>query len=87
VPGAVWLCTTEQTRSRKGVTLNPEENHVNVLTALKDVAGVLLLVFLLPVWMALGFVAVAAVVTRQLYWWARGNTTVLSRVAAHASAP
>jgi len=87
VPGAVWLCTTEQTRSRKGGTLNPEENHVNVLTALKDVAGVLLLVFLLPVWMALGFVAVAAVVTRQLYWWARGNTTVLSRVAAHASAP
>ena len=60
---------------------------MNVLTALKDVAGVLLLVFLLPVWMALGFVAVAAVVTRQLYWWARGNTTVLSRVAAHASAP
>jgi hypothetical protein len=39
------------------------------------------------VWMELGFVAVAAVVTRQLYWWARGNTTVLSRVAAHASAP
>ena len=60
---------------------------MNVLTTFKDVAGALLLVFLLPVWMALGLVAVGAVVARQLYWWARGNTTVVSRVAAHASAP
>jgi hypothetical protein len=66
---------------------DPEENTVNLLTTFRDVAGALLLVFLLPVWMALGLVAVAAVVTRQLYWWARGNTTVVSRVVAHVSAP
>jgi hypothetical protein len=55
---------------------------VNVLTALKDIVWVLLLVSLLPVWMALGLGVVTAIVARQLYWWARGNTTVASRLAA-----
>jgi hypothetical protein len=50
------------------------------VTTLKDVVGVLLLAFLLPVWMALGVGAVVVVVARQLYWWARGNTSVASRV-------
>jgi hypothetical protein len=64
------------------------ESKVNVLSLFKDVVGALLLVFLLPVWMALGLGIVTAVVGRQLYWWARGNTTVVSRLAARVrSAP
>ena len=52
-----------------------------MLTVVKDVIGILLIVLLLPLWMALGLGIVAAVVVRQLYWWARGNTTVASRLA------
>jgi hypothetical protein len=52
-----------------------------MLTAFKDGVGVLLLAFLLPIWMALGLGVVAVLVTRQLYWWIRGNTTAVSRVA------
>jgi hypothetical protein len=60
---------------------------VNVLTTCKDVVGALLLVFLLPLWMVLGLGVVAAVVIRQLYWWVRGNTTVVSRLAARLRSP
>jgi hypothetical protein len=55
---------------------------MNILTAFKDLLGVLLLAFLLPVWMVLGLAAVGVVATRQLYWWAHGNTSVASRPAA-----
>jgi hypothetical protein len=48
---------------------------MRVLTAVNDLVGILLLVFLLPVWMALGLGAVAVVAARQLYWWARGYTS------------
>ena len=58
-----------------------------MLNALKDVLGVLLLAFLLPVWMAVGLGVVAVVVARQLYWWGRGNTTVVSRLAASVRSP
>lgn len=68
--------------------LPSDESDVNMPTAFKDVVGVLLLVFLLPVWMALGLGAVAVVVARQLYWWARGNTSVVSRLSRRVrSAP
>ena len=60
---------------------------MNVLTPVKDVVGVLLLAFLLPVWMAIGLGVVAVVIARQLYWWARGNTTVVSRLAARVRPP
>lgn len=50
-----------------------------MLTAIKDVGGVLLLVFLLPVWIAVGLAGMAFVVIRHLYWWCRGNTTDTSR--------
>jgi hypothetical protein len=53
-----------------------------VLTAVKDVIGLLLLAFLLPVWIVLGVAIVAVVTARQLYRRARGNTTVVSRLAA-----
>jgi hypothetical protein len=55
---------------------------VNVVATIKDLVGILLLVLLLPVWITLGLGAVAVVVTRQVYWWARGNTTAVSRSAA-----
>ena len=58
-----------------------------MLTVLKDVVGSLLLVFLLPLWMAVGLGAVAVVAFRQLYWWARGNTTVLSRPSSAGAGP
>ena len=64
-----------------------KESKVNVLTAIKDVIGVLLLVFLLPVWMTIGLGVVIVVVVRQLYWWARGNTTVASRLATRGLPP
>jgi hypothetical protein len=56
-----------------------------MLTRSKDVLGALLLVFLLPVWMALGLGAVIVMVTRHLYWWARGNTTATSRPSEFAT--
>jgi hypothetical protein len=52
-------------------------------TAVKDVVGALLLVFLLPLWMAAGLGAVLVVVARQLYWWVRGNTSAVSRPSTH----
>jgi hypothetical protein len=58
-----------------------------MLTVVKDVIGVLLIVSLLPLWMAVGLGVVVVVVGRQLYWWARGNTTVVSRLARVRSSP
>ena len=58
-----------------------------MLNALKDVLGVLLLAFLLPVWMAVGLGAVVVIVARQLYWWVRSNTSAASRVAADVPSP
>jgi hypothetical protein len=55
------------------------ERNVPVVTAVKDLVGVLLLVFVLPLWMALGLGFVGVLVVRHLYWWSRGNTTVVSR--------
>ena len=52
---------------------------MNVPTAIKDIVGVLLLAFLLPLWLAVALGVVALVVARQLYWWARGSRTVVSR--------
>ena len=56
------------------------------MTAFKDVAGLLVLAFLLPLWMALGFGALVVLVARQLYWWTRGNTSAASRVPAPVTA-
>ena len=55
---------------------------MHVLTAFKDVIGVLLLALLLPVWIVLGIGFVAVVVIRQRYRRARGHTNVVSRLAA-----
>ena len=52
-----------------------------MVTTFKDLAGILLVTLLLPVWMALGLGVIGVIVVRQLYWWARGNTTVVSRPA------
>ena len=60
---------------------------VNVVTAFKDLFGILLLVALLPLWMAVGLGAVVVIVTRQLLWWARGNTTSVSRSTALVMSP
>lgn len=49
------------------------------MTTLKDIVGLLLLMLLLPLWMAVGLGFVGLVVGRHLYWWARGNTTAVSR--------
>ena len=49
------------------------------MTTLKDIVGVVLLMLLLPLWMAFGLGFVGVVVARHLYWWARGNTTAVSR--------
>jgi hypothetical protein len=50
-----------------------------MLTTVTDIVGVLLLVLLIPLWIALGLGAVAVVVARHGYWWLRGNTTATSR--------
>lgn len=57
------------------------------MTAFKDLVAILLLVALLPVWMAVGLGAVIVIVTRQLLWWARGNTTSVSRSTAPVMSP
>ena len=58
-----------------------------MVTICKDLAGIVLITLLLPLWMALGLGALGVIVIRQLYWWARGNTTVVSRSAHARSAP
>jgi hypothetical protein len=71
-------------RNTIGWTIGPPawKREVHVLTAYRDVVWVLVLVFLLPVWMVLGLGVVAVVVVRQLYWRARGITTVVSQLAS-----
>jgi len=61
-----------------------DDDRVNTL---KDTVGVLLLVALLPLWMAAALGFVALVVARHLYWWARGNTTAVSRGSGESTAP
>jgi hypothetical protein len=51
-----------------------------VVTYLKDFGWLILLLLFLPVWMGLGLAAFAIAAGKQLYLWARGNTTPLSRV-------
>jgi hypothetical protein len=56
------------------------------MTLMKDLAWVVLILLLMPLIMAVAFVAVVVILLRSLYRWARGNTTSTSRVAA-AEAP
>jgi hypothetical protein len=49
------------------------------MTALYDLGWLTLFILLLPLWIAVGLASFAVVVVRQLYWWARGNTTAVSR--------
>jgi hypothetical protein len=51
------------------------------VTYLKDIGWVLLIGLLLPLWMAIALLALVFVIGRHLYLWARGNTTVASRLA------
>jgi hypothetical protein len=51
------------------------------MTFLKDIGWLVLIVFFLPLLAAAGLVSVVVIVGRQLYWWARGNTTATSRPA------
>ena len=53
------------------------------MTLLKDLAWLVLIVLLMPLIMAVAFVAVAIILVQSLYRWARGNTTSTSRVGAH----
>jgi hypothetical protein len=53
------------------------------MTLMKDLAWVALTLLLMPLIMAVAFVAVTIILARSLYRWARGNTTMTSRVAAH----
>lgn len=49
------------------------------MTYIKDIGWLLLLGLLLPLLMALALASLLVVVTRHVYWWARGNTTAVSR--------
>ena len=51
------------------------------MTFLKDIGWLLLIAVLLLPLMAIGLVCMVVIVARQLYWWARGNTTAASRPA------
>jgi hypothetical protein len=59
--------------------LDPGYPRSRFVTHLQDLAWVLLLGLLLPLWMLLALGALVAVIARQLYLWARGNTTARSR--------
>jgi hypothetical protein len=50
-----------------------------IVTHLQDLAWVLLVGLLLPLWIFLALVALAVVVGRPLYIWVRGKTTLRSR--------
>jgi hypothetical protein len=52
------------------------------MTLLKDLGWVALTLLLMPLIMAVAFVAVVIILLRSLYRWARGNTTSTSRVGA-----
>jgi hypothetical protein len=49
------------------------------MTFVKDIAWLVLIGLLLPLWMLLGLVSLVVIVGRHMYWWARGNTTAVSR--------
>lgn len=49
------------------------------MTYIKDVGLCVLLVLLVPLWMILAWASLVFIVARHLYWWARGNTTAVSR--------
>lgn len=51
-----------------------------VPTVFADIAWVLVAIAAMPLWIALLLGYAAVVLARQLYWWARGNTTTTSRV-------
>ena len=51
------------------------------MTFVKDIGWLLLLALLLLPMTAIGLVSIGVVLVRQLYWWARGNTTAASRPA------
>jgi hypothetical protein len=57
------------------------------MTLMKDLAWMVLILLLMPVIMAVAFVAVAIILLRSLYRWARGNTTSTSRAAQDAPRP
>jgi hypothetical protein len=46
---------------------------------LKDVVALVLLVLLIPLWIAVVWIALSVILVRQTYWWMRGNTTPLIR--------
>lgn len=52
---------------------------MSLVTYIKDIGWLLLIGLLLPLLIALALATLVVVVLRQLYWWARGNTTGLSR--------
>jgi hypothetical protein len=49
-------------------------------TALLDAGYLVVVVAGLPLWAILLLVYAAVILFRQLYWWARANTTATSRV-------
>jgi hypothetical protein len=57
------------------------------MTLLKDLGWVALTLLCMPLIMAAAFVAVAVILVRSLYRWARGNTTSTSRVGAPVLVP
>ena len=48
------------------------------MTRMQDLGWLLLIVLLIPLWMALALASVIVIVGRQLYWCIRGNTTEVS---------
>lgn len=46
---------------------------------LEDVFYLVLLVLLMPLWIALVWIALSVILVRQTYWWMRGNSTPLTR--------
>jgi len=50
-------------------------NQVSLMTYIKDLGWVLLIMLLLPLWIALAWASLIIIVARHLYWWANRNTT------------
>ena len=48
------------------------------MTGIKDIGWLLAIVLLLPLAIAVVAVGLVVIITRQLYWWARGNTAALN---------
>jgi hypothetical protein len=46
---------------------------------LEDVFYLVLLMLLMPLWIALVWIALSVILVRQTYWWIRGNSTPLTR--------